>query len=79
MDQKRTWNVSYVTKGLQEFGGGPLIEEEYDVDFWSYSYYGECVYVTNLCALPAELLVTWYGSYVVHSDPLCSRRAILMA
>lgn len=79
VDAKRTRHVSEVAKGMLSLASGPLVDEEIDVDFWHYRYYGERRYVANLCAMPAELFVSWRSLYMVFVDVLYWYRAILMA
>lgn len=54
-DSKSTLHVTDVVTGILALAGGPFVEEGVDVDIWRYRYYGERPYVSNLCALPAEV------------------------
>lgn len=50
-DTRKTPHVADVSKMFLTLAGGPLVEEDGNVDLWSYSYYVERRYVANfLCS-----------------------------
>lgn len=78
-ESKCTGQVAKVAKCMPALDGRLLVEEDVNVELWCYRYYLECPYVENLCALPAELVVSWLGRYMVHPDGICWTSAVLPA
>lgn len=75
-DARKSRHLANVAKGMLSLTGGLLVEEDFDVDIWSYRYYAERPYVSNLWAQPAEQLALWRGWYMMHPDAVCWERAI---
>lgn len=55
-----------IANGMLTIPSGPFVEADVDVEIWRYSYYGEHMYLANLCALPTETLASSRGRYMVH-------------
>lgn len=79
VDAKRARHVSDVAMEVLSLSGGPFIDDGIDVDLLRYRYYDERPYVANHCVLPADLLESWRGRYIVHTDAVYWNRAILTA
>lgn len=55
-ESKCTRHMAEVANGMLSKAGGPLVEEDVDVEIWRYRYCGERPYNAKLCALPVELV-----------------------
>lgn len=69
-----TWRT---LKCMLSMTGGPLLEEDVDIDIWRYMYYAGRPYAVNLCDLPVEQSGSCLGTYMVNPDAICCERAIL--
>lgn len=77
-DNKRILHVADIFKGLMSLPNAPVIEEDWNVDVWSYRTYSEWPYVENLCSTQAKQLQAWRGGLLVHGDPIFFEKAILV-
>lgn len=78
-DARKSHLVADVAKGMLALASEPLVEEDVDVDLWSYRYYGELRYAVNLFALQTEKLASWSGRYMVNPDSICWESGIILS